>query len=165
VAPRAGQRLTGQRRTRQEACDPEGFEQERQQQVQGAQLTQQLPAGDQPPAAGGGGAIADATGAETAMAGAEAHASGGSRGSRRQVDYSKVWRAVHDWLTGDDEDLLALVSQVVPCSLGSRSLKPGADTLAKLRVLAQRRAVPQKVGGGKPWVLGSVSCLFEDVPS
>jgi hypothetical protein len=97
------------------------------------------------------------------MAGAGAQAAGGS--GRRQVDYRKVWRAVHEWLTEDDEDLLALVSQVVPCSLAGKSLKPEADTLAKLRALAQRRAVPQKVRGGTIWVLGFVSGLVGYVPA
>jgi hypothetical protein len=62
------------------------------------------------------------------------------------VEYSKVWRAVHEWLTGEDEDLLVLVGQVVPCSLASRGSKAHEDTLHTLQQLAGSRPVPEKVG-------------------
>lgn len=56
-----------------------------------------------------------------------------------------MWRAVHEWLTGEDEDLLLLVSQIVPYSLAGRGLRPEADTLQQLRTKSHSRAVPPKV--------------------
>jgi hypothetical protein len=62
------------------------------------------------------------------------------------VSFSQVWRTVHEWLTGEDEDLLVLVSQVVPYSLAGRSLRAEAETMQQLRALATSRPVPPKVG-------------------
>jgi len=124
----AAARLSGHRRSWLEACDPDGYEQ----QQQGQQL--QLGAGDQQQHEASASAAADTDGAAAAAAGA------------RCVDYRPVWRAVHEWLTSEDDDLLVLVSQVVPYSLAGRSLRDQGSTEEQLRVLANSRPVPQQVG-------------------
>jgi hypothetical protein len=92
-------------------------------------------------------AAAAAAPAEEAAVGAGGRSSRSRRRSRPVVEYSKVWRAVHEWLTGEDEDLLLLVSQVVPYSLAGRGMRAQGDTLRQLQQLAGSRPVPEKVGG------------------
>ena len=62
------------------------------------------------------------------------------------VDNRAVWRAVHDYLTQDDEALLVAVSRLVPCSLAAQ-LRSEEDTHTQLARIACSRPVPQKVSG------------------
>ncbi|KAF8056214.1 hypothetical protein HT031_006402 [Scenedesmus sp. PABB004] len=113
-----GGRLTGRRRSWAEACDVDGRPL-----AAGPQQAQQA----QQPGAGGAGSSA-------AAAAAAAPA----------VDNSHMWRAVHEYLTSDDEALLAIVGRLCPYSFAGQ-LREEGDTRRQLAALAGSRAVPQKV--------------------
>lgn len=147
-AAAAGQRMTGRRRSWLEACDTDGPQPGILRNAAAAAGTpgQALP---RSPAAAAMAAPGDGAGTSAAAAAAV-------------LDRSRVWRAVHEALTADDEAMLVVVSQLVPYSFEGQ-LHSEADTRKQLQALADSRPVPQHVSGPCVWLSRSCVCSLAAV--
>lgn len=142
TAAAAGTRLTGRRRTWTEACEETGPPAPGAAAAAAGLVDRQHPT-----------AVITATAAAEAEAGAEqpagasataAAAAGLGQNHEPEVNNSNMWRAVHDWLTSDDEALLVIVSSLVPYNFEGL-LRDTAAVKEELQQLASSRPVPDKV--------------------